>query len=157
MGYLLFTQRDGFTDFTPPAEPPEPTDVHFDETAWRRQRGYAQRLFTEGDDNVARVDCWVRAHTQLGEWPRYLVEFSEGSTYNTIFVVEQGDLLALRERLSSLCAANNISCLLPRLVDIAEKAFRAWHRHDSDDACQFCDPLQHKTQQEMRKKAEDKK
>jgi len=60
-----------------------------------------------------------------------------------LFVAETAhDSMALMERLLGIVAKANEIESISSFLKTVERAFHAWHGHDSDDPCRECDPVE---------------
>ncbi len=98
-----------------------------------------ERLDSEGDDEGLQVVIHYAKEETTAH--HALVETSDAGRYNYILVANAADLIELRLRLlpwHGLAVMRRFD----ELVDLAQKAFTAWHGHEPTRPCSSCAPFE---------------
>jgi|GEM_PF-3809488 len=82
--------------------------------------------------------------------PLYIIVTLPNDDCMTVLVDDMDDLMQwLKEYLPVIHFANT-SVVQSQMLELLEKAFRAWHEHDSADICPRCDPMGYQAREERR-------
>lgn len=167
---MLFTQTDGFVEYTPPARLQWQDNEEWEEYKKRLGLGtdpsryhshphYCDREVTDlvgdaGYDSTPGATIYYSlAKPQPGE-PKFLAELNTGTH---IWVKTEVDLLALQIKLAQLMYNSVGLSALEDMRLLLIRTFRAWHHHDANDVCADCDPQEYRYWQERREQARKKK
>lgn len=144
MDCLKFSQKEGFT--TAP-DPLGAEDGFFADLL--TAAGYAVDVGSgkQGRDNAIEVVVYRKGQTD-----EFLVEVSDWAGGKSVVVNGEADLFALRLRLAPLFTVA-VESALDEIREMATRAFRAWHGHDSAEVCRACDPYEYEAQQRRRREA----
>jgi hypothetical protein len=153
---LLFSQKDGFTDYDPP--PSIAWAEGEDEAAWLRRTRY-ETEWTMGDDGgspfeATRVICRKQA-VDIGA-PTYLVEQWDSEQGTLIYVRSRPDVLALKIRLAPLML-ESVRLLSELAYQAVSRGFYAYHGHYPSRVCRACDPDAYEIEQDERRAREARK
>jgi hypothetical protein len=144
---LCWSQRDGYY------EVPSPPSLEWqrdEDDVQRFQRlGYEQH-WTAGDDQGVFAHVY-RAQVPPNGAPPYIAVVGDFCTYDEIALWTRPDAIAMRDRLFARYPLEND--LTREAFRLAEKAFQAWHGHESMGACFQCDPRGWERRQQARVRA----
>ncbi len=120
--------------------------------AFQARLGFsATRQGYMGDEHLERLE-WFRRVS--GEGHEYLAAWGDSEDLRHVFLRDWPALIKLRGMAAPLIQAQELEVKLGGLVDLAEKAFRAWHRHAPEGNCPECNPQGAKRDAGMRARAE---
>lgn len=147
---LLFTSKDGFTEFSEPAE--LASDGEEGESEWLARVGYGNMIWQIGDnDNTATAHELDEERRNKGT-PRFHVAFWDFLSPTRIYVLDFASLFTLRIQLAQLIHAEAIANYQSTFEILIDRSYRLAHGHPSHIACHDCDPLAAKTQEEYRRR-----
>lgn len=167
---LLFSQKEGFTDYIPP----EGLVWGDNAESWKdwHQRVGMKKVWEQRADHyrncdghdssefvpAGHADCY--SIPAAPGCPKFMVAVSQISNdegdWEHIYVMTHGDLLALRIQLATLATLENIA-ILKDLYLLAERSFRKYHEHAPDNVCDECDPQEAKIRAQSRAEARQKR
>ncbi|MDZ4231068.1 MAG: hypothetical protein U1B77_04545 [Dehalococcoidales bacterium] len=133
-------------------EPPFPWNDGEDLKVALKRAGYYDFPSETWGEVESGVDLYCR---QDGEPPWY-ISFSIADFCFSVLIYDEQSLLEWIAKYSPAYSLALIAHDVHEALDILGKAFRTWHGHSSDGACQLCDPDVYRCQQEAKQKRKER-
>lgn len=148
MKLIEFTAANGFRDFESELDWKDGED----QEDFLARAGYERVAMSDGAYSQREYGYSVAIHRSgIGEPPKWhaLVFVSDGDRHDFVAVPTAADLLVLRMRLVPFHAIGVLE-RFDQAISLLEKAFTAWHGHESHYPCAECDPAGHRAEVRLR-------